>query len=134
MKQIAIAAAVWAVTCFSVTGVAQAPASSVNLGVYTAAQADRGAAVFKSTCTACHDTAKFTGADFLAGWTGKPLHDLFDLMHSTMPEDNPGSLKPQQYADVVAYFLQLNGYPVGKEELKPDAAALKSIKFDKPGK
>jgi polar amino acid transport system substrate-binding protein len=53
-------------------------------------------------------------------------------MSTTMPEDNPGSLKPQQYADVVAYFLELNGYPEGKAELDP--AAIKTIKFEKPVK
>ena len=81
----------------------------------------------RPTCTACHDTARFTGSDFLAGWTGKPLHALFDHVTTTMPEDNPGSLKPQQYADVVAYFLKLNGYPAGKAELQDQADALKGI-------
>ena len=134
MKTITIAAAVWAATLFTTSTFAQAPAKSVNEGVYTEAQADRGAATFKSTCTACHDTARFTGAEFLGGWTGKPLHALFNLMHTTMPEDNPGSLKPQQYADVVAYFLKLNGYPAGKEELKAAADAMKGIAFDKKAK
>jgi quinoprotein glucose dehydrogenase len=126
-----MAAALWAA---ALTSFAQAPATSVNQGVYTAAQADRGAAQFQTSCTACHDPARFTGPDFLAGWTGKPLHDLFDLMHTTMPEDNPGSLKPQQYADVVAYFLKLNDYPAGQEELKGTAEAMKSIAFDKKAK
>ncbi len=134
MKIVSIATVMCAATVFVNSSFAQTPARSVNQGVYTAAQADRGAAVFKTTCTACHDTARFTGTEFLAGWTGKPLHDLFDLMHTTMPEDNPGSLKPQQYADVVAYFLKLNGYLAGKEELTPAADALKSIAFDKKAK
>jgi hypothetical protein len=54
-------------------------------------------------------------------------------MSTTMPEDNPGSLKPQQYADVVAYFLKLNGYPAGKTELT-GPEALKTIKLDKKGR
>jgi quinoprotein glucose dehydrogenase len=116
-----------------VSSIVFAQAASVNDGVFTAAQADRGAAVFKTSCTACHDTSRFTGDEFLNGWTGKPLHALFDQMSTSMPEDNPGSLKPQQYADVVAYFLRLNGYPVGKTELASAADALKAIKFDKRG-
>ena len=128
MKNISLAAFIWMAAFAAVA--AQAP-KSVNEGIYTAAQADRGAAVFDKTCTACHDTARFTGDEFLAGWTGKPLHDLFNHMSTTMPEDNPGSLKPQQYADVVAYFLKLNGYPAGKAELESAAAGLKAIKFDK---
>jgi mono/diheme cytochrome c family protein len=130
MKKISFAILLWAVAMASTAPFAQAP-KSVNDGVYTAAQADRGAAVFKTTCTACHDTAKFTGNDFLSGWVGKPIHELYDTVHTTMPEDNPGSLKPQQYVDVIAYFLKLNGYPVGTTELPVTEDALKAIKFDK---
>jgi mono/diheme cytochrome c family protein len=111
-----------------------AQAKSVNEGVYTSAQAERGAAIFKTTCTACHEPSRFTGNDFLSGWTGKPLHALFDHISMTMPEDNPGSLKSPQYADVVAYFLRLNGYPEGESELQDTAEALKAIAFDKKGK
>jgi mono/diheme cytochrome c family protein len=128
MKKISLAALVWVAAFASVA--AQGP-KSVNEGIYTAEQADRGAATFKTSCTACHDTTRFTGEEFLKGWTGKPLHELFAHMSTTMPEDNPGSLKPQQYADVVAYFLKLNGYPAGKTELESAAEGLKAIKFDK---
>ena len=130
MKKILFAMMVWAIAVASTAPFAQSP-KSVNDGVYTAAQADRGAAVFKTTCTACHETEKFTGAEFLTGWTGKPIHELYDTISTTMPEDNPGSLKPQQYIDVIAYFLKLNGYPVGTTELPATAAELKAIKFDK---
>jgi hypothetical protein len=41
-------------------------------------------------------------------------------------------LKPQQYADVVAYFLKLNGYPTGKAELN-GVGTFKTITFDKKG-
>ena len=47
-----------------------------------------------------------------------------------MPEDNPGSLNAQQYADVVAYFLQLNRVPTGAEELKGDADVLTRIQVE----
>ena len=131
MKNISLAALIW-MTAFA--SVAAQNGTSVNDGIYTAAQADRGAAVFKTTCTACHEPSRFTGDEFLSGWTGKPLHELFQHMSTTMPEDNPGSLKPQQYADVVAYFLKLNGYPAGKTELESAADGLKAIKFDKKAK
>lgn len=132
MKKILPAALLWTIAFASVP-FAQ-PAKSVNDGAYTAAQADRGEAVFTNTCTACHDTSRFTGAEFLTVWVGRPIHELFDTVRTTMPEDAPGTLKPQQYADVIAYFLELNGYPAGKEELPTDAAVLKGIKFDKKAK
>jgi mono/diheme cytochrome c family protein len=128
MKHITFAAIIWFAAFAAVT--AQS-GKSVNDGIYTEAQADRGANVFKTSCTACHESSRFQGDDFLSVWTGKPLHELFQHMSSTMPEDNPGTLKPQQYADVVAYFLKLNGYPAGKTELESAAEGLKAIKFDK---
>ncbi len=109
-------------------GAAQ-PARSVNDGVYTAAQAERGAKVFEKTCTACHDTARFTGAEFTSAWTGMPLKGLFDAVQ-TMPEDNPGSLPPQDYADVIAFFLQLNEYKPGESELEGTAEAMGAIAME----
>ena len=100
---------------------------SVNDGAYSSAQAERGQTAFERNCTNCHDTARFTGAEFVQNWSGKPLSSLFEVVRTTMPEDNPGSLKPQQYADIVSFFLQLNGYPAGENELPIGAASLKSI-------
>ena len=74
---------------------ARQPAKTTNSGVYTAAQAERGKKVFEAKCTACHDTARFTGEMFIDPWAGKPLKDVWDIASGTMPEDNPGSL-PQQ--------------------------------------
>ena len=128
MKTIIFATALWAAALVSVTVSGQG--KSVSEGVYTPAQATRGETAFEASCTACHDTSRFMGKDFLSTWTGKSLHVLFDHVHTTMPEDNPGSLKPQQYADILAFLLKLNEYPEGKEELPAEAAALKEIKFD----
>ena len=47
-----------------------------------------------------------------------------------MPVDAPGSLTNQQYVDVVAYMLQLNGHPAGKSALAPDPAALRKVRID----
>src|SRR5688500_12032992 len=109
----------------------QAPAKTTNSGVYTAAQAERGKKVFEAKCTACHDTARFTGEMFIDPWAGKPLKDVWDIASGTMPEDNPGSLPQQDYADILAYFLHLNAFPTGDIELKPDAAAMATIKIEK---
>jgi mono/diheme cytochrome c family protein len=128
MKNISIAAVIWLA---AFVGVAGQGAKSVNDGIYTEAQATRGEDLFKNTCTTCHEKSRFIGDEFLSVWTEKPLHELFHHMSTTMPEDNPGTLQPQQYADVVAYFLKLNGYPAGKTELESGAEGLKTIKFDK---
>ena len=109
-------------------------AKAVSDGVYTAAQADRGQKQYEATCAACHETSQFVGDDFSASWGGKPLFDLFDKVKTTMPEDNPGSLKPQQYADIISYFLKLNKFPAGQTELKGEAESLKGVLIDKKGR
>jgi mono/diheme cytochrome c family protein len=131
MMNVAVAASglAWAVAVATVG--AQAPAKSVNDGVYSSGQASRGQALFQSICTTCHNTERFTGKEFISAFGGKPLAELFKAVQ-TMPEDNPGSLNAQQYADVMGYFLSLNKYPTGPEELKGDAAVLATIQFDPP--
>ncbi len=109
----------------------QAPTKTTNSGVYTAAQAERGKKVFEAKCTACHDTARFTGDVFLDPWDGKPLKDVWDIASGTMPEDNPGSLPQQEYGDILAFFLHLNQFPAGDAELKGEAAAMATIKIEK---
>jgi mono/diheme cytochrome c family protein len=119
---------VWTI---AVAAGAQAPTRTVNEGVYSSGQASRGQALFQSLCTTCHAPDRFTGAEFVSAWSGKPLAELFKAVQ-TMPEDNPGSLNAQQYGDVIAYFLQLNKYPAGAEELKGELAALAAIQMEAP--
>ena len=85
-------------------------------GVYTEEQALRGAEVIEDVCRECHDDEEFVGA-FIRSWAGASVAALYDDIYSLMPEDQPGSLPAQQYADVIAYILQLNGLPPGEVEL-----------------
>jgi mono/diheme cytochrome c family protein len=107
-----------------------APANrTVRDGVYTAAQADRGQAAFRETCESCHAPRYFTGG-FLRNWHS--VGELFDFTVSNMPEDAPGSLSAQRYADVMAYVLKLNNLPAGDKELPTDLALLQAITFPPP--
>ena len=98
-------------------------------GVFTAAQAERGLTVYDGSCASCHELSKFKGVEFAKAWTEKPLTDLHTAVVS-MPMDAPGSLKPQEYADILAYFLSINGYPAGMTELDGGEDAIKAIKVD----
>lgn len=109
----------------------QTPSKTTNSGVYTAAQAERGKKVFEAKCTACHDTARFTGEMFIDPWAGKPLKDVWDIASGTMPEDNPGSLPQQDYGDIIAYFLHLNAFPTGDAELQGESSAMAAILIEK---
>ena len=105
---------------------------SVKTGVYTAAQADRGIALFRSKCASCHAPNRFTDDLFYVSFAGKPLWEMFDVISDSMPEDNPGSMKKEEYADVIAYLLKLNNFPAGATELPVDKDALSAILMEKP--
>jgi mono/diheme cytochrome c family protein len=112
--------------------VAAAAQKSVKAGVYTAAQADRGQALFRSKCASCHAPNRFTDDLFYTSFAGKPLWEMFDVISDSMPEDNPGSLKKEEYADVIAYLLKLNNFPTGETDLPIDKDALSAILMEKP--
>jgi S-disulfanyl-L-cysteine oxidoreductase SoxD len=103
---------------------------SVWDGVYTEEQAARGETVFKTSCAACHAPADFTGDTFLGTWDASTAQDLFSVIQKSMPMDNPGSLPPQNYADVVAYIFRTNAFPAGKDELTTAADQLKLIRIE----
>jgi mono/diheme cytochrome c family protein len=124
----AVAVAMMAAAGVAVSG--QAPTKTTNDGVYTAAQAERGKKTFADKCTACHEPSRFSGATFHEVWDGKVMKEIWDIASGTMPEDNPGSLKQQEYGDILAYFLSLNEYPAGETELAGNAAAMANIKIE----
>lgn len=123
---VATSGLIWAVALATLG--AEAPTRTVNDGVYSAGQASRGQALFQSICTTCHAPDRFTGPEFVSAFSGKSLAELFKALQ-TMPEDNPGSLSAQQYGDVMAYFLSLNKFPVGSEELKAEVDVLEEIEM-----
>jgi hypothetical protein len=122
---------------------AQPPTKSVWEGVYTEEQAKRGGPMYSEFCASCHGPELMGGemapplatGDFLAGWDGLTLGDLFERMRISMPQNAPGSLSGQQNADILAFMLAANKYPTGATELSNQAMVLKTIKFEarKPG-
>lgn len=118
-----------AATTFAALDVAAAQTKNASEGVYTAAQATRGRDLYDSSCASCHELSKFKGPEFTKAWTDKPLTDLHTAVIS-MPMDAPGSMKPQEYADILAYFLNINGYPAGQAELEGSEEAIKAVKID----
>lgn len=104
-------------------------------GIYTAEQADRGMEFFNGECSSCHsNTARgSSAAPGLIGYTldskyaGQPLYDYFDYMRTNMPPGNAGWFTDQEYADIVAYLLELHGAPAGEAELEGTQEALSTI-------
>jgi hypothetical protein len=56
-------------------------------------------------------------AVFLQTWSAKPLAELVDKIHKTMPFNTPGSLSRQQSIDLTAYVLQVGKFPAGNADL-----------------
>ncbi len=106
-----------------------AAAAPASRSAYSAEQAVRGEDVFRRICAQCHVVGQFAGDPFHSAWAGRPAFELFELIRTRMPEDNPGRLRRQEYADVVSYLLKLNGAPPGAAELAPDADSLRLVHF-----
>jgi len=97
--------------------------STTLSGVYTEAQAARGRNVYFGNCRSCHSPQSHTGETFATWWRGKRLSELFTFVSTRMPKNDPGSLSPEDAADVVAFLLQMNAMPPGKRELAAAEAA-----------
>jgi len=89
-------------------------------GIFTLAQAARGAELFRSTCAECHDTADWTEPGFRGRWDGESVFQLWYYINDRMPYDDPWSLSREQVTDVLTYILQLNDLPSGDTELGTD--------------
>jgi mono/diheme cytochrome c family protein len=111
-----------------------AAASSTRAGVYTTAQAERGKITYAGMCRSCHSPASHTGATFEKLWKGRTVAALFAYTSTQMPKSDPGGLNPNEYADVVAYLLKMNGMPVGARELAADSASLATVVIEMPPK
>src|SRR5215471_9470498 len=114
---------------------------TVQDGVYTTAQADRGKANFLSgRCGGCHQLdlsgdrgPALKGDDFLAHWENGSVVTLFDKIRETMPPNGANEVTDDAKVDIVAYLLQQNGYPAGKSELRTEADSLGIIDLIRKG-
>ena len=107
---------------------------TVDDGVYTAEQAQRGQALYTEQCAVCHAESlggglgpPLSGDAFVGVWSRMPLSELVSKIHNTMPENDPGRLTRQEAATLVSYMLQVNGFPAGAAGLGADEAALSQI-------
>ena len=110
---------------------------SVWDGVYTEAQATRGAALFDRECAQCHGPAgegggmapALVGSAFSANYDGQTVAALFDRNRTTMPVGKEGQLSGPQNADITAAMLQFNKFPAGATELPSQSMLLRQIKY-----
>jgi S-disulfanyl-L-cysteine oxidoreductase SoxD len=132
------ALSVWASVGALVSTVHAQQTRPVTAGVYTAAQAGRGQALYAERCASCHGPTlggaqgpPLVGDEFVRTWSG-PLSELVSKIQNTMPANDAGKLTRQQSADLVAYMLQAGKFAAGQVELGVDDAALKAIVLPAP--
>jgi len=126
-KPLLIVAVVVAGAAAGVVARAQDTARTVADGVYSEAQAERGAAAYDGACGNCH-RADLGGASgpalkeqrFNQTYAGKDLKTLFTKVATTMPRGAPGSLGESAYLDIVAHLLKENGFGAGSHDLTVD--------------
>jgi polar amino acid transport system substrate-binding protein len=94
-----------------------------------------GKAVFLAECAKCHGEKGEgkTGRQLVAPWDPlagyRTADNLFAYMSRAMPFDDPGSLREQDYWDVIAFLLNANGVlPQGTQVGKDNANAVKTTK------
>ncbi len=106
---------------------AQANVKTVADGVYSDAQATRGAASYDTSCSGCHrpdlggaNGPALRGERFARIFAGKDLKTFYTKIATTMPRGAAASLGDAVYLDIVAYVLRENGCPEGNGELTVD--------------
>jgi cytochrome c5 len=96
---------------------------------FGSAQATRGQPVYEATCATCHQPDQFIGPRFVEAWNDRRIGDFYSLVRSTMPVDNPGGMKEQEYIDVVAYLLKANHATQGPDTLSIDTTVMRGRKI-----
>ena len=117
---------------------AQPPTKSIWDGVFTEEQATRGKGLYSENCASCHGSEltggemapPLSGGEFMSGWDGLTVGDLFERIRISMPQNAPGSLSGQQNADILSFVFNANKFPAGQTELPKEAGILKTIKFE----
>ena len=110
-------------------------------GVYTAAQAARGKAIFLNSCSRCHNPEligsergpALKGELFWSHWEDDALLTLFTKIRDTMPQGGIESVPDEGKLDILAHILSVNEVPPGAEELSLKPGALESILVTKKG-
>ena len=107
---------------------------SIKDGVYSNEQAKRGLKVYKKSCLKCHHPKQFAGPAYMDSWAGARIYDLLEMVRRTMPTENPGSLKRDQYVAIIAFLLKINSFPPGEKMMSSKSDDLKQIRIEGPFK
>jgi alcohol dehydrogenase (cytochrome c) len=126
----------------AVCGLALSPAGAQEVALsFTTAQVEQGRAVYDTTCAMCHGAnlddgplaAPLKGDAFMGKYGGRPARVLFDVLRTTMPTGNPGSLSAENYAALTALILAQNDVVPGSTPLPTDPQLLAAMQVPAGG-
>jgi mono/diheme cytochrome c family protein len=91
-------------------------------GVFSAGQAAKGEMEYQDTCAKCHDGdnaagPSLVGQSFVDRWREDNLEVLYDFIKTNMPAGDAGSLSDDDYLNLVAHILDVNGFREGPKEM-----------------
>lgn len=111
-----------------------ADAGTAPPALFTDAQAKTGYAKFLGNCAMCHGThlegrsgPGLKGPNWANAKAAYTVGEVFTVVSQQMPATSPGSLEHADYEQIMAFLLQQNGYPAGREPLHFDAATGSTI-------
>lgn len=121
---------------------AQAAAAPADRPVsYSPEQVDRGKKIYDRECEDCHGgdlRGGMNGGPPLRGLSfehkfadGAPASAMYMFMFSMMPPNDPGRYSESEYADLMAYILNMNGFQEGGGALPSDVDALDHVIVEK---
>jgi len=96
-------------------GTSAAGSRTLEDSVYSRDQARAGKKIYSKHCRACHERGYFR--EVLRTHRGETLDLLFEIMVTEMPQNAPGSLRDEEYVDVIAYIISQARYADGERDL-----------------
>ena len=105
-------------------------ASGLPAASFLMSQAARGSEIYDQTCVKCHEGSQLIGPAFVESWNNRRVYDLYALVRSTMPLDDPGGMKDTEYIDLIAFLLQQNKHAsAGADSLRSDTLSLRTTRI-----
>jgi mono/diheme cytochrome c family protein len=105
-----------------------APGGAGNTTSFTAEQAARGGRAYEENCAGCHGSTLGGGGE-APGLLGNAFRDrlipngdaaeLYAVISTTMPQQAPGTLPPETYADITAFLMEKHQLTPGTTEFAP---------------